>query len=74
VVDRLIMAGRWRPGDADVLVVFDAGYDLAGAENAVHAGQAAFWYSWRSPPSQSCRRTCRRVSVVGSVIGEAKSR
>jgi hypothetical protein len=29
VVQRLITAGQWHPGDPDVLVVFDAGYDLA---------------------------------------------
>jgi hypothetical protein len=31
VVQRLIEAGQWQPGDPDVLVVFDAGYDLAPA-------------------------------------------
>jgi DDE superfamily endonuclease len=25
---RLIEAGQWRPGDPDILLVFDAGYDL----------------------------------------------
>ena len=29
VVQRLITAGQWHSGDPDVLVVFDAGYDLA---------------------------------------------
>jgi hypothetical protein len=29
VVQRLITAGQWQPGDPDVLIVFDAGYDLA---------------------------------------------
>lgn len=28
VVGRLQQAGHWRPGDADILVVFDAGYDV----------------------------------------------
>ena len=28
VVGRLIAAGHWRDGDPDILVVFDAGYDL----------------------------------------------
>jgi hypothetical protein len=28
VVTRLAEAGQWRPGDPDILVVFDAGYDL----------------------------------------------
>jgi len=28
VVARIIAAGRWRDGDPDILVVFDAGYDL----------------------------------------------
>jgi hypothetical protein len=27
VVDRLIAAGQWREGDADILIVMDAGYD-----------------------------------------------
>jgi hypothetical protein len=27
VIDRLIAAGHWRPGDPDILVVADAGYD-----------------------------------------------
>src|SRR5229473_1289766 len=29
VVNRLIAAGRWREGDPGILVVFDAGYDIA---------------------------------------------
>jgi hypothetical protein len=28
VAERLIAAGHWRPGDPDILVVFDSGYDL----------------------------------------------
>ena len=28
VVERIIAAGHWRDGDPDILVVFDAGYDL----------------------------------------------
>ena len=28
VITRLISAGHWRPGDPDILVVFDAGYDV----------------------------------------------
>ena len=28
VVTRLIEAGRWKPGDPDIIIVFDAGYDL----------------------------------------------
>lgn len=28
VVERLVAAGRWRPGDPEVLVVLDAGYDV----------------------------------------------
>ena len=28
VVERLIAAGQWRPGDPDILVVLDAGYDV----------------------------------------------
>lgn len=29
VVDRLVAAGQWRPVDPDVLIVFDADYDLS---------------------------------------------
>ncbi len=29
VIERLIQAGHWKPGDPDVLIVCDAGYDLA---------------------------------------------
>jgi len=28
VIARLIAAGRWRPGDPDIIIVLDAGYDL----------------------------------------------
>ena len=28
VVDRLITAGHWQPGDPDIVIVFDAGYDV----------------------------------------------
>jgi hypothetical protein len=28
VAERIIAAGHWRDGDPDILVVFDAGYDL----------------------------------------------
>ena len=28
VVDRLITAGHWQPGDPDILIVIDAGYDV----------------------------------------------
>jgi hypothetical protein len=29
VITRIIAAGHWKPGDPDILAVFDAGYDLA---------------------------------------------
>src|SRR5882724_2151975 len=29
VLARLVQAGQWQPGDPDVLIVLDAGYDLA---------------------------------------------
>ena len=29
VVDRLIAAGHWQPGDPDIVIVFDAGYDVS---------------------------------------------
>lgn len=28
VIDRLIAAGHWRPGDPEILIVMDAGYDI----------------------------------------------
>ena len=28
VIDRLVTAGQWRPGDPDIVIVFDAGYDV----------------------------------------------
>ena len=31
VVERLIAAGHWRPGDPDILIVADAGYDVTRA-------------------------------------------
>ena len=33
--------------------------DGEGAENFICAVQAAWWYSWRMPPSRSCRRMVR---------------
>jgi metal-dependent amidase/aminoacylase/carboxypeptidase family protein len=33
--------------------------DAVGAENLIRAGQAAWWYSWRIPPSRSRRRMMR---------------
>ena len=44
------------------------------AENAVHTGQAACWYSWRMPPSRSRRRMSRRSSCSGVVIGWGSGR
>jgi DDE superfamily endonuclease len=29
VVERLIAAGQWQVGDADILLIFDAGYDVS---------------------------------------------
>lgn len=28
VIERLVAAGQWKPGDADILIIFDAGYDV----------------------------------------------
>ncbi len=28
VVERLVAAGQWKPGDLDILLVLDAGYDV----------------------------------------------
>ena len=46
VVDRLIAAGQWQPGDPDILIVFDAGYDVTRLAHLltglpVGAGRAA---------------------------------
>ncbi|MFF4764859.1 transposase, partial [Streptomyces sp. NPDC001292] len=35
VVDRLISAGQWRPGDPDILIVMDSGYDIAYLTHAL---------------------------------------
>ncbi|WP_442806834.1 MULTISPECIES: IS5 family transposase [unclassified Streptomyces] len=43
--------------------------DPAPAENLIHRGQAACWYSWKVPPRRSRRRMSRRVIPCGSVIG-----
>lgn len=41
---------------------------LAPAEKPIYAGQAAWEYSWRTPPSRSRRRTFRSMIRSGSVI------
>ncbi|MFF5182147.1 transposase family protein, partial [Micromonospora sp. NPDC000316] len=47
-----------RPSEAMIRRLLQA-VDPAGAENHIRAGQAAFSYSCRSPPSRSCRWTFR---------------
>jgi hypothetical protein len=44
------------------------------AENLIHAGQAAWWYSWRVPPRRSWRRMSRWAICPGSVIGSGSAR
>jgi hypothetical protein len=31
VIDRLITAGHWQPGDSDIVILADAGYDITPA-------------------------------------------
>ncbi|GGZ71245.1 NF041680 family putative transposase [Streptomyces echinoruber] len=35
VIERLISAGHWRPGDPDILIVMDSGYDVAYLTHAL---------------------------------------
>ena len=46
-----------------------ASQERCGCRLLIRAGQAAFRYSWRVPPSRSRRRTPRRPIRSGSVIG-----
>jgi hypothetical protein len=64
-----VTVGRSRLRAAQNLGVVRVGEPggVAGAESPVRAGQAAVWYSWRSPPSRSCRRTLRCINVAGPV-------
>jgi hypothetical protein len=50
-------------------------YGSVRAENHAHAGQAACWYSWITPPRRSRRRMSRRVICLGLVMvsGSARS-
>ena len=50
VVDRLIAAGHWRPGDPDILIVMDAGYDVTRLAHSC-------WPTCRSSWSGACART-----------------
>ena len=47
--------------------------DLVLADNVIRAVQAACWYWWRMPPRRSRLRTCSRVPVVSSGIGEGSA-
>lgn len=44
------------------------------AEDRIRAGHAVRWYSWRMPPSRSCRRMLRGSICSGSVTGVGKER
>jgi ABC-2 type transport system ATP-binding protein len=58
-------------GDPEILL-FDEpvnGLDPVPAANVVRAGQAAWWYSLRMPPSRCRRRMSRWVSAAWSVVG-----
>jgi hypothetical protein len=45
-------------------------FDLALAENSIHARQAACSYWWRIPPRRWCLRMLKWAIWSGSVIGE----
>jgi hypothetical protein len=73
-------AARVGERDAEPLAGLAAGYrtvqvglrisdDPVLAENLIWAVQAACLYSWRMPPSRSCRRTRSLVIWSGSAIG-----
>lgn len=61
------------PADQGADDVADA-FDRVGADNYVRAGQAAWWYSWMTPPRRSRRRMCMWVMVARSVIGSGSGR
>jgi len=66
-----LQGSMWPPA---VVVTDILSKNVAGAENAVRAGQAARSYSWRMPPRRSQRWMCRCVIVAGSVIGSGSGR
>ncbi|MGW6400432.1 transposase [Streptomyces sp. NPDC055134] len=52
VVVRLVRAGQWRPGDADILVVMDSGYDVTRLAH----GRGCVWRGWPATVSGVTRR------------------
>ena len=46
LVDRLVAAGQWKPGDPEVLVVLDAGYDAPRIAHPLHdlPGEILGWF------------------------------
>jgi transposase len=59
VVERLIGAGQWAPGEPDIVIVTDAGYDVARLAWCSASGSAARWarHPERSPPSSTPSRS-----------------
>jgi len=72
--------GRWSPrsravgGVPGMMIGPAAATGIAGAENYVHTGQAAFGYSWRTPPNRSRRWTSSPSSRSESMIDSGTGR
>jgi hypothetical protein len=62
---RDLASGRWSAHNRVVFMMVSESLDAAGADNPIRAGQAACSFSWRSPPSRSCRRMRRRARSAG---------
>jgi len=60
---------RWRTAPRAAEAVLRAAVDVVLAENYVRAGQAAWWYSLRMPPSRCRRRTSKSLILAWLVIG-----
>ena len=50
---------RWHRRPVATTWTYPTSTGTVGAENLIRAGQAAWWYSWRMPPSRSRRRMVR---------------
>ena len=60
VVVRLIDAGHWRHGDPDMLIVFDAGYDVTRLRGSTRSSseEAPLGSSGRRPSAWRPRQRC----------------
>ncbi|MEU9331410.1 transposase [Streptomyces canus] len=82
VVTDLIDCGQWEPGDADILVIFDAGYDapripveVLGRMRSDRVMRKSVPVSWISPPQGAGRPSMARSSPSPSPIpGPSRTR